>query len=242
VALTANALTGSAEMFMQNGFDGFLSKPVDPLKLDNILNKYIRDRHPQAPQFTEISDEDAQLTPEEGPTPQSQRQLIEAFRRDAESAAAALQKAAQEGDAKLFATAAHKLKAPLELIGEPELAQAAALLEKAGRDGDKIGMARCAAWFADALGGLVKQLPPPETDGLSDEDKQEDAAFLAEQMRIIKAACEDYDDTSAYAALDRLGERGWKKQTAKTIHDIRDDLFYNSDFESAAKRAAKLCG
>jgi len=45
VALTANALVGNEEMFLHNGFDDFISKPIDTLHLDSILNKYIRDKH-----------------------------------------------------------------------------------------------------------------------------------------------------------------------------------------------------
>jgi len=43
VALTANALVGNAEMFKQNGFDDFISKPIDLRQLNTILIKYIRD-------------------------------------------------------------------------------------------------------------------------------------------------------------------------------------------------------
>jgi len=45
VALTANALVGNEEMFVQNGFDGFLPKPIDIQLMDAILNKFIRGRH-----------------------------------------------------------------------------------------------------------------------------------------------------------------------------------------------------
>ena len=43
VALTANALAGQAELFMENGFDDFISKPIDLRQLNTVLNKYIRD-------------------------------------------------------------------------------------------------------------------------------------------------------------------------------------------------------
>jgi signal transduction histidine kinase/CheY-like chemotaxis protein len=46
VALTANALVGQAEMFIENGFDGFIPKPVDIRHLDETLNRLIRDRYP----------------------------------------------------------------------------------------------------------------------------------------------------------------------------------------------------
>jgi len=47
VALTANAIVGNDEMFMQNGFDGFISKPIDVRQLNEILNKFVRDKHPE---------------------------------------------------------------------------------------------------------------------------------------------------------------------------------------------------
>jgi len=45
VALTANALVGNDEMFLQNGFDGFVSKPIDAHHLDAVLNTFIRKKH-----------------------------------------------------------------------------------------------------------------------------------------------------------------------------------------------------
>jgi len=46
IALTANAIVGQAEMFMNNGFDGFISKPIDIRQMNNTLNKMIRDKRP----------------------------------------------------------------------------------------------------------------------------------------------------------------------------------------------------
>jgi CheY-like chemotaxis protein/anti-sigma regulatory factor (Ser/Thr protein kinase) len=42
VALTANAIKGSEEMFLENGFDAFISKPIDITHLDMALNKWVR--------------------------------------------------------------------------------------------------------------------------------------------------------------------------------------------------------
>jgi PAS domain S-box-containing protein len=44
VALTANAVMGQAEMFLSNGFDDFISKPIDIRQLNAILNKMIRNK------------------------------------------------------------------------------------------------------------------------------------------------------------------------------------------------------
>jgi len=41
IALTANAVTGMREMFMENGFDDFLTKPIDVSKLDEMIERWI---------------------------------------------------------------------------------------------------------------------------------------------------------------------------------------------------------
>jgi len=44
IALTANALAGSEKMFLENGFNDFLSKPMDLMKLDAVLKKWVMDK------------------------------------------------------------------------------------------------------------------------------------------------------------------------------------------------------
>ncbi|MDR1978520.1 MAG: response regulator [Synergistaceae bacterium] len=44
IALTANALVGNEEIFLANGFNAFLSKPIDVMRLDTVLNTWVRDR------------------------------------------------------------------------------------------------------------------------------------------------------------------------------------------------------
>jgi len=41
VALTANAISGMEEMFLKNGFDDYLSKPIDLQRLNAVLKKWI---------------------------------------------------------------------------------------------------------------------------------------------------------------------------------------------------------
>ncbi|MCL2242907.1 MAG: ATP-binding protein [Treponema sp.] len=46
VALTANAVAGQADIFLHNGFDDFISKPIDIRQLNSILNRLVRDKQP----------------------------------------------------------------------------------------------------------------------------------------------------------------------------------------------------
>ena len=42
VALTANAITGMKEKYLSEGFNGYLSKPIDKLELNIIMKKYLK--------------------------------------------------------------------------------------------------------------------------------------------------------------------------------------------------------
>jgi signal transduction histidine kinase/CheY-like chemotaxis protein len=42
IALTANALAGNEEMFLSNGFNAYISKPIDIIQLDMTLNTWVR--------------------------------------------------------------------------------------------------------------------------------------------------------------------------------------------------------
>jgi signal transduction histidine kinase/DNA-binding NarL/FixJ family response regulator/HPt (histidine-containing phosphotransfer) domain-containing protein len=53
IALTANAIIGSEEMFLSAGFQAFLSKPIDSVKLDVVLNKWVRNREKEAALFAD---------------------------------------------------------------------------------------------------------------------------------------------------------------------------------------------
>ena len=44
IALTADAVAGQKDMFLANGFDAFISKPIDIRQLNDSLNKFIRDK------------------------------------------------------------------------------------------------------------------------------------------------------------------------------------------------------
>ncbi|MDR2353198.1 MAG: response regulator [Deltaproteobacteria bacterium] len=42
VAFTANAIRGAEGLFLQNGFNAFIAKPLDIMQLDTVLNRYVK--------------------------------------------------------------------------------------------------------------------------------------------------------------------------------------------------------
>ncbi|MDR0196828.1 MAG: response regulator [Oscillospiraceae bacterium] len=228
VALTANALAGNDDMFKQNGVDDFISKPINARHLDFILNKYIRERHPEEPAkaaFSEAKPAAPAVTPK----------LLEVFCRDARKAAATLSQTAENKDFELFAITAHAMKSALASVGESALSEKAFALEKAGKSKDAEFIALNCGGFTESLKEITAKLTPETSE--DEADVAEDTDFLKEQLQIIKAAADDYDEKTAYEALGRLREKTWKKETAALLESIYDDLFLRSDFESASEKA-----
>ena len=54
IALTANAIVGVREMYINEGFDDYLSKPVNGMQLEDMLRKYLPE---EKQQITENNDE-----------------------------------------------------------------------------------------------------------------------------------------------------------------------------------------
>jgi CheY-like chemotaxis protein/HPt (histidine-containing phosphotransfer) domain-containing protein/anti-sigma regulatory factor (Ser/Thr protein kinase) len=222
VALTANALVGNDEMFMQNGFDGFMSKPMDIWELDEVLNKFIRDRHPEeAAKYTEEQTAAA--------APIVMNPLItQALRRDTNSAIFALQQAQSSNDTEAIAAAAHSMKSALANIGEHEAAQMAINIEDAARNNATAYLAAHTGVFVAMLQALERSLGD---DAFRSTTSNDDASFLNDNLTIIKVACQNYDAPKAFAALEKLEAREWTPQTTELLASIKKMLYSDSDFD-----------
>jgi signal transduction histidine kinase/DNA-binding response OmpR family regulator len=44
IALTANAIVGNEKLFLNNGFQDFLTKPIDIIKMNDAINRWVRDK------------------------------------------------------------------------------------------------------------------------------------------------------------------------------------------------------
>jgi CheY-like chemotaxis protein len=235
IALTANAIAGNAEMFKANGFDDFIPKPIDIQQMNACLNTYVRERHPE--EAKKYPTKEMLLEMEQS---RASKELLAVFCRDAGKSTSVLRKTSVNGDTKLFTTTAHAMKSALANIGEQKLSEKAAALEKAGREGDNDYIMENTEWFTMMLETLVARVAPPENDegdpeGQNGHEVDEDTAFLAEQLQSIKKACENFDDTEAYAALNNLKGKTWKKETIQRLNEIYDTLFLNSDFEKVVQ-------
>ena len=57
IALTANAIMGNKEMFLSNGFQAFISKPIEIAHLDPVIRQWVRDKNREDEFADELKDE-----------------------------------------------------------------------------------------------------------------------------------------------------------------------------------------
>ena len=239
VALTANALVGNDEMFKQKGFDGFISKPIDVCRLDEVLNKFVSGKHSE--KAKKVVTETVKIKYTKPADYAMNPRLLKFFCKDAEEAIATLRKTMESSDAKLFTITAHAMKSALANVGEKEASDLAAALESVGRSGDMGYVSANIDEFIQTLESLIDKFSRVGSTDAGGADKSgnpiaaEDTDYLMEQLRIIRSACENYNDDAAYAALDRLKKKRWKPSTAESLEKIRDELYVSSDFDGAAK-------
>jgi len=244
VALTANALAGQAEVFMENGFDGFISKPIDIRQLNATLNKLVRDKYP--PEVVEAARQLAskikmeKSAAEEAPQTTGP-ELAAIFVRDAEKALARLESIhayayRRTDDIRSYVIDVHAMKSALANIGESELSAVALKLEQAGREEDIPVLKSVTPAFLEALREVVEKNRPKENKSDIITDDSENLAYLAEQLAVIRTACEKYDEAAAYAALAELKKKDWSDSTKDLLDTISMHLLH-SDFEEAAKLA-----
>jgi len=241
VALTANAVAGQAEMFLANGFDDFLSKPIDIRQLNIMLNRLIRDKYP--PEIVESARRQKENHEKYSSVSRQQSsegiELAGVFVRDAEKAAITLEGISKNNfrrndDIQLYVTTIHAMKGALANIGESELSDMALKLERAGRDRNTGVMIAETPEFLNELRAVIEENKiSNEENNTVDGDSDESLAFLREKLTVIQAACAEYNKRNAKAALSVLKQKKWSHRTRKLLDDISGHLLHG-DFEDAA--------
>lgn len=248
IALTANALAGQAEVFLRNGFDAFISKPIDIRHLNKTINKFIRDRHP--PEVVEAAQkEKAEMDKNQSMNRNSKQvdsQLGEIFSRDAEKAAAIIETCLQrnlknESDLHTYTINVHAMKSALANIGKQDLSAVAYRLEQASREKDINVLLTETSDFIDKLRKVINEIKSGEEENETSEDTEEALVLLREKLSIIKEACASYDKKSAKKILNELREKIWTHDTKELLNTIAEHLLH-SEFDDAAALIDKNIG
>lgn len=210
VCLTANAISGAREQYLAEGFDDYLSKPINPEKLEEMLIKHLpEDKLEEAATEEELQPEEEfpeELAPirdfpliniDEGiknsGSVTAYLSLLKIFFNSIDDTSLALEKYNADEDYHNFTIRIHALKSSARIIGATELGEEAQLLENAGKSGDTDYIHSHFTGFLEKYRSLRDPLEKafPETEpGDKPEASGEDIKRCLEE---IKAAANDMD-------------------------------------------------
>ena len=223
IALTANAVAGMKEMFLSNGFNGFISKPIAMKELDAILREWLSPEKVSQRVESETADTgDAysrfidsirkidEINAEVGIRRFSTMKDIlystfEMFYKKIISECDNMTASLQAKDINNFAISIHAMKSSLATIGAMRLSETASELETASKKGDIDYCTQQFPGFKEKLLVLHAKLSVIFPGGEIQKTGPGNRERLREDAQKIIAAAEDFDnDTGILIIRDLL--------------------------------------
>jgi len=181
IALTANAISGAREMFLENGFDDFLSKPIDSSELYEIVQGYL------PPDKIKAADRDGNRETLLEKEAFLRRKASYTFVKENENVFERIRRALDTGDYKTAHRIAHTLKSNAGYLGKKGLQAAAASLESSLQSeppGYTTGQLDA---IKNELADVLSSLAPivTEMDAEKEQKKSETARVGKEDLAVI---------------------------------------------------------
>lgn len=224
IALTANAVTGAREMYLREGFDDFLSKPVDPEKLEKMVLGMLPDekvihghgkketgkKEPSLPELEGIDWKYARLyCPDIGILKDTLKQFYRMLETEAERLEELLlkiEKGVERTESlRLFRIQVHSMKNSAAMVGAVPLAGVARILEYAARDEKILRIQNITPDFLQEWRRLKEILNPIMREKKQEEAKREmDSEFIGELLDMLIHAMEEMNVDTADQIIEQL--------------------------------------
>ncbi|MCL2669432.1 MAG: response regulator, partial [Syntrophaceae bacterium] len=243
IALTANAVSGTREMFLQNGFNDFLSKPIDTAKLDTILGKWLpRDKQESAVKESELiaasNGRDAAIPFKidgvelskgisiSGGTVALYLEVLATFYEDGRERVKNIKECVETGNLPLYTIYVHALKSALLNIGACMLSESAKALEAAGDRNDLAFIKTHNNEFLTALESLLDKI----NDCLSAREMSKsmyespNTEMFEAELGRLRAAIEKMDRGVINETIGKLQKIAPAEDAAKLIKSISSHI------------------
>ena len=227
IIVTPNMFQSQLKVFLENGFAGYLSRPIDIKIVDELIKKYIKDIYKHEDIISAKLEFD------------NTGFATEFFLRDAKRCILALteiieQKQFTDENLALFADNVRAIRSSLSYMGFPHLSILAAQIEIALQQKDLHTIRLRAPNF---LISISKDIESFTSKGQANEQDL-NAEFLDAQLKIIYDSCINKDNIQANNALESLLQKRIPVGIEKMINEISTALKTN-DYEAAGLIARK---
>ncbi|MBP5160306.1 MAG: response regulator [Lachnospiraceae bacterium] len=221
VAFTANAVSGMKEMFKKNGFDEFLSKPIDIAKMDDILIRFLDHRLIEfVDEYDTDDDEEETVVAAEPLLPHMDMDsalancggsmdilvnLLKIVYADGKKKLPLIEKYREEGDIANYTIEVHALKTTCANIGYREMSEKAKALEAAGRNEDRETIDRDTPEILKEYEELLSDIEKLESRRESVRMPSGDAGSfmtLQDKLAVLRALLRDYETDVAEKILE----------------------------------------
>ena len=263
IVLTANAISGARENFLREGFDDYLSKPIESDKLEDCLIRFL----PKDKVIRTSRQEEAE---KEAPAPASDipewmkgldgidvaeglkncagvdsyLSILKVYYESTDMTEENITTAYESGNIKDYTSYVHSLKSTSRTIGAKELSDLAMKLEKAGNDGDMDTINDYQTQLMNMYSIVKHTLSQiPEIAGGAEEELQESKEAISKNQLIdayqsISEVCRMLDYDTLTFILDSLKKYELPEYDARIIRKI-GDLAYKLQWDEIVKMAGE---
>ncbi|MBR5909924.1 MAG: Hpt domain-containing protein, partial [Schwartzia sp.] len=226
VCLTANAISGAREWYLEQGFNDYLTKPVQGEQLEAMLVKYLPSELVKLTETDASKDENESGNESALPawllasdafdvkaglqfcgSEEDYLEVLHVFQESAAENADDIRRFFETKDWKNYTTKVHALKSSARLVGALELSERAKRLEAAGDRLDTEEIEKDTPGLIDLYRSCAEALAPRAEPEQNDADLPEiDDASLAEAYEAIKELAASFDYDSIQLVLAELAK------------------------------------
>jgi CheY-like chemotaxis protein/HPt (histidine-containing phosphotransfer) domain-containing protein len=249
IALTANAIAGNEKMFLDNGFQDFISKPIDTAKLDAALRRWVRDKELEKENVssgdhaTQIDDRESGAEPTApalekiaidgldvyralgsfGGSAEILADVLLSYTKSTRMLLADLKNSLESENLSAFAITVHGIKGASYGICADHIGKEAEALEKLSKAGNLAAVQSDYPVFEQLTESFLDDLDRALDLSHAASDKPVAAAPDPETLAVLREACAAFDMDGVDSAMERL-EQFQYENGGKLVEWLREQV------------------
>lgn len=254
IALTANAITGAKEYYLKNGFDDYLSKPVQGEKLEQLLCQYLPSElllspeeatiasyetmSTEVPEIIGIDEEDALSYA--GESQEEYLKNLKLYLEEYDSKRTQIQEAFEKDDWENYQILAHSIKSTSRLIGANDMSLLAKSMEEAAAKRNAIRIRGDHEVFMDQYERLCQRIKVAVANVVMTSNVPELKPVTKDEMHELishmKTSVDEFDMSALHDQLEQLIGYDY----LKNVKDHMQEAVENFDYDAISTQVEVL--